>query len=174
MSKTGLVREAAASWDFVEIHPMTEHDLLEVVEIEETCGLSRWGWEAYYGELARAGESLMFVARLDDASIKADEKSIAGFIATRISGDELHVNNFAVRHSFRRRGLGRALLSRALKEGAQRGARQALLEVRVTNKVAQALYAREGFRIAGRRRNYYTSPQEDAYVMSMSLRDLPP
>ena len=26
----------------------SEHDLLEVVEIEGQSGLSRWGWAAYY------------------------------------------------------------------------------------------------------------------------------
>ena len=41
---------------------MTEHDLLEVVEIEETSGLSLWGWEAYRAELERR-ESVMLVAR---------------------------------------------------------------------------------------------------------------
>ena len=30
---------------------MSEHDLLEIVEIEEQSGLSRWGWAAYYAEL---------------------------------------------------------------------------------------------------------------------------
>src|SRR5256714_1908501 len=35
------------------VAPMTEHDLLEVVEIEETTGLSQWGWDAYGAELSR-------------------------------------------------------------------------------------------------------------------------
>ena len=40
---------------------MTEHDLLEVVEIEENCGLSLWGWDGYHTELERR-ESIMLVA----------------------------------------------------------------------------------------------------------------
>ena len=44
---------------------MTEHDLLEVVEIEETTGLSRWGWAAYYSELQGQHSHLMLVARVD-------------------------------------------------------------------------------------------------------------
>ncbi len=32
------------------IKRMTEHDLLEVVEIEELSGLSPWGWDAYHKE----------------------------------------------------------------------------------------------------------------------------
>ena len=34
----------------VSVSPMTEHDLLEVVEIEQTSGLSPWGWDAYHRE----------------------------------------------------------------------------------------------------------------------------
>ena len=41
---------------------MTEHDLLEVVEIEESCRLSLWGWDAYMAELYRP-EAVMLVAR---------------------------------------------------------------------------------------------------------------
>ena len=44
------------------VGPMSEHDLLEVVEIEETTGLSQWGWEAYRAELARP-EAVMLVVR---------------------------------------------------------------------------------------------------------------
>ena len=45
------------------ISRMTEHDLLEVVEIEEASGLSRWGFEAYHEELTHGHNALMFVAR---------------------------------------------------------------------------------------------------------------
>src|SRR5690349_20281265 len=47
----------------VEIVRMTEHDLLEVVEIEEQSGLSRWGWAAYYAELQGGNRELMLVAK---------------------------------------------------------------------------------------------------------------
>ena len=47
----------------IAIAPMTEHDLLEVVEIEEQSGLSRWGWAAYYAELQGANRELMLIAK---------------------------------------------------------------------------------------------------------------
>ena len=37
---------APAADQGISITMMTEHDLLEVVEIEESTGLSRWGWTA--------------------------------------------------------------------------------------------------------------------------------
>jgi ribosomal-protein-alanine N-acetyltransferase len=149
---------------------MTEHDLLAVVEIEETCGLSRWGWDAYYNEIKEGRGALMLVARRATAAV--DEESaegILGFIAARFTADEVHINNVAVREDFRRRGMGGALLDGVLKEGARRGARKAILEVRAGNMAAQALYRRYGFRTVGTRRDYYTEPREDALVMSASI-----
>lgn len=147
---------------------MTEHDLLEVVEIEEMCGLSIWGWDGYRTELDRA-ESVMLVARLPRAD-RAFGRLLFGFVAARVNADELHINNIGVRHEARRRGVGTALLREALEMGALYGARRALLEVRASNGTAQALYMRHGFRVAGRRRSYYKNPTEDAQVMVSDLR----
>lgn len=152
------------------VSPMLEHDLLEVVEIEEAAGLSRWGFDAYHAELTQGRGALMLVARChrrEEAS--ASKMSIGGFIAARLAVDELHINNVAVRDHYRRCGMGGALLDAVLKKGARLGAGTALLEVRATNYPAQALYEKYGFRVTGRRHNYYAAPLEDALVMSAVL-----
>lgn len=150
-----------------EIGRTTAHDLLEVVEIEEASGLSRWGWESYNAELSRP-ESIMLVARRrrpDEAG-----KWLYGFIAARVNTDELHVNNIGVREEARRLGLGSELLHAALGVGRFMGAESALLEVRAGNLPAQALYRSRGFETVGRRRNYYREPPEDALVMRARLK----
>jgi len=151
------------------IDRMTEHDLLEVVEIEEASGLSRWGFDAYHEELTHGQHALMFVARRRETVEFELEKRICGFIASRLIADELHINNVAVRSESRRSGIGSALLETVIEEGAKKGARQAFLEVRVGNAPAQALYARCGFRIAGQRKGYYSDPPEDALIMSRPI-----
>ncbi|PYT05668.1 MAG: hypothetical protein DMF60_11180 [Acidobacteria bacterium] len=45
------------------IGPMQERDLIDVVEIEETSGLNRWGYDAYRRELFTNPNSIMIVAR---------------------------------------------------------------------------------------------------------------
>jgi ribosomal-protein-alanine N-acetyltransferase len=152
------------------ISRMTEHDLVEVVEIEETCGLSRWGWEAYHAELAQEKRSVMLVARFPEGKDLSSEQTIKGFVAARLVADELHINNVAVRQEYRRLGIAKKLLDTALEEAARVGARAAFLEVRASNAPAQALYARCGFRVAGRRPGYYTQPVEDALVMSLVMK----
>src|SRR5918912_1033537 len=82
------------------ISPMTEHDLLEVVEIEESSGLSLWGWDAYHTELTGENRGLMFVARAISEEATLSGRGIKGFIAARMLADELHVNNVAVRQEY--------------------------------------------------------------------------
>jgi len=153
----------------ITISRMSEHDLLEVVEIEEKSGLSRWGWAAYYAELQGVNRDLMLIAR--PVRLSAIESSVvAGYIVARETAGELHINNVAVRAEFRRRGIGAALLNRVLEEARRREARAAFLEVRSANHAAQALYEKSGFKAIARRTNYYSEPLEDAVVMSLDLR----
>jgi [ribosomal protein S18]-alanine N-acetyltransferase len=151
----------------IAILPMTEHDLLEVVEIEEQSGLSRWGWAAYYAELQGNNRSLMLIAR--PRSSEERSRQVAAYIAARASAGELHINNVAVREAYRRNGIAHLLLERALEEGKRLGATTAFLEVRCGNLAAQALYEKCGFKAIARRPRYYSEPLEDAVVMTRSL-----
>jgi ribosomal-protein-alanine N-acetyltransferase len=153
---------------------MTEHDLLEVVEIEMLSGLSPWGWDAYHKELQSEQDVILLVARTQAAgSGPCDAEGIVGFIISRLIAGELHVNNVAVRSEFRRQGIAAQLLAAVLDWGRRHEARMALLEVRSGNTAAQALYSRCGFQVVGRRRRYYSQPVEDALLMSISLSASP-
>jgi ribosomal-protein-alanine N-acetyltransferase len=150
-----------------EIARMTEHDLLEVVEIEESSGLSRWGWAAYYAELQSVNRDLMLVAR--SARKTTGTSTLAGYIVARETAGELHINNVAVRESFRRKGLGSALITEVLKKARELAAKAAFLEVRSSNIAAQEMYSRCGFKSIARRPNYYSEPREDAMIMTRLL-----
>ena len=151
------------------ISRLTEHDLLEVVQIEETSGLSRWGWAAYYAELQGQHGSLMLVARLDGNELANPTHQLAGYIVARVTAGELHINNFAVRDCYRGQGIGRALLTKIFAEATERGATSAFLELRAGNTAALALYEKCGFQVTARRRGYYSDPPEDALVMSLQF-----
>jgi ribosomal-protein-alanine N-acetyltransferase len=164
-----LTEHALAVLDHeISITKMTEHDLLEVVEIEENSGLSRWGWAAYYAELQGSNRDLMLVARV--AGVKhRTSPGLAGYIVSRLGADELHINNVAVRESHRRRGIGRELLKRILAEGKRFAVPTAFLELRAGNSAALALYEECGFQVTARRNRYYSDPVEDALVMTLQL-----
>lgn len=162
-------RAFAAVSDDVSIARMTEHDLLEVVEIEENSGLSRWGWTAYYAELQGRHRNLMFVARLSNPERRRGSHTLAGYIVARMGADELHINNVAVRDGYRRRGIGQELLNKILEQGRRLATTTAFLELRAGNQAALALYEKCGFRVTARRQNYYSEPVEDALVMIIEL-----
>ncbi|HZM89854.1 MAG TPA: ribosomal protein S18-alanine N-acetyltransferase [Blastocatellia bacterium] len=147
------------------IEPMRERDLIDVVEIEETSGLNRWGYDAYRRELFTNPNSIMIVARN-----LVSRPEVIGFFAGWIVEDELHVNNVASHHEFRRIGIGRSLMEVAIDEAGRRGVAHVILEVRAGNEAAQLLYRELGFDFVGRRRDYYRMPTEDALVMKLKLR----
>ena len=144
---------------------MTVEDLFEVVQIEDVSGLNRWGYDTYRRELLTNPRALMLVARTQ----QNPGRGVIGFFVGATVEDEMHVNNVATHPEFRRMGVGRALLEAALELGARRGVTFAVLEVRASNEAAQTLYRNLGFRFVHRRRDYYTFPTEDAFIMRYDL-----
>jgi ribosomal-protein-alanine N-acetyltransferase len=146
--------------DFMQLE-----DLSEVVDIEETSGLNRWGFESYKRELYTNPDSVMLVAR----SPHIEGRGVIGFFAGWTVADEMHINNIASHPEYRRIGVGRKLIEHAIQEGTIRGISFVLLEVRASNEAAQTLYKKMGFSYVSRRRDYYRAPTEDAFVMRLNL-----
>jgi ribosomal protein S18 acetylase RimI-like enzyme len=93
------------------------------------------------------------------------------FLAARRALDEIQVLSLAVAEPERRRGLGRALVERALAEEEALAA--AHLEVRSDDAGAQAFYRSLRFRPTGRRISFYRGGI-DAISMSRDLHRHPP
>ena len=99
------------------------------------------------------------------------EDGVVGYVGMMYVLDEGYISNVAVRPDMRRRGVADALL-RALEKRARALSLSFLtLEVRESNRPAVALYEARGYRIAGRRRNYYEKPTEDALLMTLTLEE---
>lgn len=94
---------------------------------------------------------------------------IAGYVVT-MDVDKLtgKIVSIAVRKEFRRHGIGEALLREAIRRLRARGKIKVALEVRVSNKPAQELYKKLGFRVVDTIPSYY-SDGEDAYYMVLTL-----
>ena len=141
------------------IEPLSsDADLDAVLAIEAESFTSPWTREMYVSELEHVGVSFCYLAR-------DETRQTLGFCSFWRVLDELHVNNLAVAHAHRRRGIATALMTFVLNEGARLGAHRATLEVRRSNEAARRLYERLGFVAAGVRRAYYTNPIEDALVL---------
>jgi len=91
---------------------------------------------------------------------------IFGFAGLWMMADEAHIINIAVREQYRRQGIGELLLIAMIDLAVEMKARFIVLEARVSNTIAQGLYAKYGFKAVGIRRAYYTDNHEDAVMMS--------
>jgi [ribosomal protein S18]-alanine N-acetyltransferase len=98
-----------------------------------------------------------------------DGGELRGFLVGRRVFADLEILNFAVRADARRRGTGAALLLSALDWARTFSAEQAILEVRSANENAVRFYEHHKFQIAGRRRNYYSAPTDDALLLTLRL-----
>jgi ribosomal-protein-alanine N-acetyltransferase len=96
---------------------------------------------------------------------------VDGFIICWVILSDMHLLNLAVLPEYRRQGLAATLLEDSLADFARQGGGYVSLEVRPSNKAAQALYDSFGFERVGRRKQYYRSDNEDAIVMALQVEE---
>lgn len=80
-----------------------------------------------------------------------------------------HIVSVAVLPQYRRKGIGEALVTKAIEGMRLYNAKQCFLEVRVTNTQAINLYKKLGFQVTRTIHGYYADG-EDAYLMSLELK----
>jgi [ribosomal protein S18]-alanine N-acetyltransferase len=137
-------------------------DVDRVVEIEREGFLHPWSRELVERELGHVWSQLLVAE-------EGSGGAIVGYIVFWLVHDEVHVLNVASALAARRRGIGRALMEEAEREGLRRGVRLSTLEVRRSNTPALTLYLAMGYRQVGVRPNYYAEEREDAIVMVKQL-----
>jgi ribosomal-protein-alanine N-acetyltransferase len=142
----------------VRIDRMTVDDLPAVQEIERVSFLTPWPSQAYRSEIE--------TNRLAAYLVAWSGAEIVGYGGIWLMVDEAHVTTFAVHPDWRRQRIGERLILALLDEAIRRGAREATLEVRLSNLAARRLYEKYGFRPAGLRPRYYTDDNEDALIMT--------
>lgn len=95
---------------------------------------------------------------------------LVGFIGGSLMFESLAVNNFAVSSTYKRQGIGFALLQAFITYATEKGVEDFILEVRVSNKPAITMYEKVGFVQIDCRKNYYEKPVEDAYIFQLTMR----
>jgi len=141
-------------------------DIPAVVQIDQASFSLPWPDSSFRYEVADNAAARCLVAESDDGQV-------AAMIVSWMLVDELHIATFATHPSFRRQGMGSALLTEALADAKRLGARRAFLEVRASNGIARELYKKFGFEETGRRPRYYRDNAEDAILMTLERVDEP-
>jgi ribosomal-protein-alanine N-acetyltransferase len=163
---------------------MTVADLAQVIAIEQVAFSAPWSVRAFRYEITQNKQSTMLVVR--PAPPRATwlamslrrlnlthPGAVLGYAGLWLLVDDIHISTIAVHRPWQGRGLGELLLLSLLDRGAELDARRATLEVRISNRSAQALYRKYGFEISSRRRRYYSDNNEDAYIMATPLFETP-
>lgn len=157
------------------LEPMELTDVPTVAAIEQRVFTSPWSPYAFVYDLRRRREAHYLVARYAPWALRQGspvselggiDRSIMGYAGAWLVIDECHIATLGVRPEWRGRGVGELLLAGLLRWAAAQGAQYATLEVRVSNQVAQRLYAKYGLEVVGRRRRYYADNNEDALLMT--------
>ena len=140
----------------IKIERMTADRVSAVAELEALCFSDPWSENSVASELKNP-LSVWLVA--------TEEDRVVGYVGSQTVMGETDMMNVAVHPDHRRRGIARRLIEALIEALKTRDSHSLTLEVRASNGSAIALYADLGFEEAGRRRNYYRNPKEDALIL---------
>lgn len=142
----------------IELTRLRRRHLKRVLEIERSVYPRPWSSALFLSELAQRSTRSYLVARY--------ETEVVGYAGMMFAPGDAHVTNIAVAPLFHGRKIGSRLLLALVTEAIARGYESVSLEVRISNSVAQSLYAKFGFSVDGLRKGYYIETREDALVMT--------
>lgn len=149
---------------YVTCRSITTSDLADVVALDHRCLGGLWSEEAYRREINSPNSDLRLLelATTSDSPISA--AVVIGIGCSWAILEEAHITLLGIDPAYQNRGLGQWLLIALLQAASDRGLTHATLEVRQSNAIAQQLYKKFGFKIAGERRKYY-SDGENALIL---------
>ncbi len=139
------------------VREATRGDIPSLCALENECFSLPWT-EDGFSEFFNNDCSRIFVAEADGC--------VCGYVGMYLILGEGEITNLAVSGKYRRCGIATMLMERlASLDGVER----LLLDVRISNKAAQALYEKCGFKVDGIRRGFYQKPREDGLLMSREI-----
>lgn len=147
----------------LRIEQMTSKDIDGVFEVEKSCFEHYWSKESFKKELTNDSARYL-IAKIDD--------KIVGYVGIWLIIDEGHITNVAVHKDHRGQKIGDKLVQALVELCKKNNISSMTLEVRVSNIVAQNLYKKYGFKMAGIRKEYYSDNKEDAIIMWNQVKEV--
>ncbi len=131
--------------------------LESLLELDQICYGGYWSLGSYEVELKRPNSYVI-------GGFPSHSNGLVGFGILWHILNEAHIISLAVHPDYRRQGLARQLVTYLLHIAIDLQSEWATLEVRVSNVAAQSLYEDLGFVLLGKRKKYYSDPEEDALI----------
>lgn len=142
------------------IRKMTLQDAPAIAQLEIACFSDPWSEKSIASEVENP---------LSYWLVADDNGTIAGYVGSQSVLDAADMMNLAVAPAYRRKGVAQALVNALVEHLQSKQVIALLLEVRVSNEPAIALYEKMGFEQVGRRPRYYHNPREDALILRKEL-----
>lgn len=142
----------------IKINIATTDDIPDIANIEKQSFSVPWSEKAIRDSMNAS--TCFYTARI--------ENKVVGYMGLSKIAGEGYVTNIAVLPLYRRKGVAKALLGRVISD-CKNQLEFISLEVRVSNDNAISLYKSFGFDEVGRRKRFYTHPEEDALIMTKTF-----
>ena len=141
------------------IRKMNGADMIQVLEIEKECFLDPYTEENISFELRENPFADILVAMVGP--------TIVGYIDFMHTFDSATINRIAVRKEYRKKGIGKQLLSKCIEEirSGEEKADFLTLEVRTNNEEAISFYKNNEFEEINIKKNYYSDGQDALYMV---------
>ena len=166
---------------------MTTADIAQVVVIDNQSFDPPWSARSYGYEISESSYSHMVVLERKTNNDAASgwrrilrglngqpndhQSQIVGYGGLWNIVDEGHISTIAAHPGWRGHGFGEILLAGMVRRAITLGAAYIVLEVRVSNSIAQKLYTKYEFETTSTKARYYRNNNEDAYEMRLDLHD---
>ena len=138
------------------IRRATREDLPAIMAIDATSNTSAWSL-AWWQSTLQSDLDTVLVAHTETGDITA-------FIVWQTVADEIELHLIATAADYQRQGIAKTLMQQMFQAALEKNVAHILLEVRVSNQTAQALYRKLGFAQIAVRTHYYRDG-EDAVIM---------
>jgi len=147
---------------------LTEKDIAQVLEIANLCELSTWSAADYAFEIQRKDTIALGIF---------ESERLTGFIVGRrvpgaggANSRDAEIYNIGVRPEYHRQGAGSALINDFIRCCVGHCVESIWLDVRARNIRAITFYNKFAFKQIYCRKDYYSSPLDDAVVMMADVR----
>ena len=150
----------------ISVVPMQAAHIAALAEIEKQCFAAPWSAAALAEELENP--TAVFLTAVTDGG------DAVGYAGMQVAAGEGYFTNVAVSPAYRRQGVADKLLDALAAYGRSHALFRLTLEVRVSNAPALALYEKHGFVRDGVRPRFYSSPTEDAAILSLVIGESNP
>ncbi len=141
------------------IELLREEHVKTVAELEKECFSEPWSEKSLLEEIDNPDAYFI---------VETENREVVGYAGMHTPCGDCYVDNIAVFSKYRGKGFGERLTLSLIERAMELGDFISL-EVRESNASAIGLYEKLGFSAVGKRKNFYTSPREDAVIYTKTF-----